>query len=844
MLVSVARTVLSVSVIGDTVILPRPSKELLGAGAFGFGSINCGMLKRPCRTYNATGKCHFGEHCKFLHSTINITQEEKCQILQQNEAVSKVKVTTSEQLPLENQNFDEKSREENHGSLKPEKQEASGSEKEKGNICRSYANTRFCRYGSRCRFKHILPSKPTQKLTGIAQTDKAPSIKEENVKAGLHDGSKTNQVQDENGEKTPSAQDAKKLSKDSARAPTSRKVCKFFRRGFCHYGKSCYFYHPADNNTSKSCEKEEPVDTTECTEITDAEKWTKVARTPKVINIFKRDEVDDAKLKELRTTEITQLKRRFPAENLKLLEETDKKASFVFTFIPTDPDWPFDVRSFDIQVSFNENYPLKLFSVDVPLDQDLPATVQRYIKASLEEWTVKKEEECQKKGIVELLFRPFLRWMDRNMENIVTEGLKQLRRDLNAREAGLQFITANELRKEQDCQVPDDEASTVDSAVIDTEKDSRRPVVYRKFDNTEEEVYTGPDPEANIGTLEDSSSEDDDEDDNSNGDSEETGNEKGHQRPQIDPNTERRGTEMSFRNKWVWYLTTILVEKLRLVVQCERCKNTTDFITPPNRVNSIACSKCNNTQLVVYRPVLSHANCTTFGYLDLEGCTAFDVILQDCHFSLGCVMCGRDFLSKSYVLGRVMEVRCRGCHSVMKFAADAVKLTPLTFDGVDSSKFSGKVYTVGSRKNRRVPKDPAIQEGKPLPENGACKHYKKSFRWLRFPCCGKAYPCDICHDDKEDHPMVFANRMICGYCCKEQAYAAERPCKGCGGALTKVHTTHWEGGKGCRNKVTMSRNDEKKYSNLEKTVSKSLQEKKTGKKKNTNPGVKITSNWT
>lgn len=31
-----------------------------------------------------------------------------------------------------------------------------------------------------------------------------------------------------------------------------------------------------------------------------------------------------------------------------------------------------------------------------------------------------------KKGIVELFFRPFLRWMDRNMEAIVTEGLKQV----------------------------------------------------------------------------------------------------------------------------------------------------------------------------------------------------------------------------------------------------------------------------------------------------------------------------------------------------------------------------------------------------------------------------------
>jgi len=38
-----------------------------------------------------------------------------------------------------------------------------------------------------------------------------------------------------------------------------------------------------------------------------------------------------------------------------------------------------------------------------------------------------------------------------------------------------------------------------------------------------------------------------------------------------------------------------------------------------------------------------------------------------------------------------------------------------------------------------------------------------------------------------------------------QSYALEKPCSGCSSSLTKVHTTHWEGGRGCRNKITMSR---------------------------------------
>lgn len=39
---------------------------------------------------------------------------------------------------------------------------------------------------------------------------------------------------------------------------------------------------------------------------------------------------------------------------------------------------------------------------------------------------------------------------------------------------------------------------------------------------------------------------------------------------------------------------------------------------------------------------------------------------------------------------------------------------------------------------------------------------------FRFPCCGRTYPCDVCHDENQDHPMELATRMICGYCAKEQ----------------------------------------------------------------------------
>lgn len=50
----------------------------------------------------------------------------------------------------------------------------------------------------------------------------------------------------------------------------------------------------------------------------------------------------------------------------------------------------------------------------------------RFIETSLEEWTNTKQAELISAGIVRLEFRPFLKWLDRNLETIVTGALRQV----------------------------------------------------------------------------------------------------------------------------------------------------------------------------------------------------------------------------------------------------------------------------------------------------------------------------------------------------------------------------------------------------------------------------------
>lgn len=50
----------------------------------------------------------------------------------------------------------------------------------------------------------------------------------------------------------------------------------------------------------------------------------------------------------------------------------------------------------------------------------------RFMETSLEEWTNTKQAELISAGVVRLEFRLFLKWLDRNLETIVTGALRQV----------------------------------------------------------------------------------------------------------------------------------------------------------------------------------------------------------------------------------------------------------------------------------------------------------------------------------------------------------------------------------------------------------------------------------
>lgn len=145
-----------------------------------------------------------------------------------------------------------------------------------------------------------------------------------------------------------------------------------------------------------------------------------------------------------------------------------------------------------------------------------------------------------------------------------------------------------------------------------------------------------------------------------------------------------------------------------------------------------------------------HEASNVFGYLDIEGCKVFDVLESE--FSGSCFGCSTsNTFSLHPMVGNPVSKNCVQCHQKMNCSIQGLQFHKIK--AVRATPVNVEVKKV------KKPKDPmmmGVRVGFPLPENGACKHYKRSFRWMRFPCCGRIFPCDKCHDEnsKDKHEII------------------------------------------------------------------------------------------
>ena len=260
-------------------------------------------------------------------------------------------------------------------------------------------------------------------------------------------------------------------------------------------------------------------------------------------------------------------------------------------------------------------------------------------------------------------------------------------------------------------------------------------------------------------------------------------------------------------------VSVLSVTQISLLVCCSRCQSTNNLkLIRPHSSLFANCRKCSRRLEAAFHPDLTHTSNNRLCAIKTATCTPTDIV--EATLQVSCESCSgaaEVFRSTAHPSMKPGDQRfhstCPSCHKVMS----GTFKVPLAWR---SPALTNKL--------RAPPKQAPITPGQPLPENGACDHFKKSFRWYRYACCGRAYACDDCHDKKvveeglEKHELQHGSRYICGFCAHEQPVSRVE-CEQCGESKVPRFTSHWEGGKGMRDQTRMSRKDAKKYSGLSKS---------------------------
>ena len=339
-------------------------------------------------------------------------------------------------------------------------------------------------------------------------------------------------------------------------------------------------------------------------------------------------------------------------------------------------------------------------------------------------------------------------------------------------------------------------------------------VGLKKFDNQVAQTYVYNESADTYSYSSDSSQ-----------DREETPNSEHNRDPAVlEINPSRRGIEVVFEKLLMWRIGTARLDEVNCQISCIRCGQTRDLELSGSyedmRVQSHWCSKCKGLLRVALRPAILHENNSIACYMDCSpGVTVVDMLPST--VLVWCFSCGTEIFMPKVQRGRRVEKNCPKCHTKMAFCTQNITLTDLEPEKhrkqtLNRQKNSCSHSQASELKRHGAqgtanPQMVRLIKGEPLPNMGACKHFQKSLRWLRFSCCGKLYPCPVCHEEIGGCILgSIANTMVCGKCSHEQP-CISGPCINCSFKMGKGRSNaHWQGGAGSRNTLTMSKKDRKK----------------------------------
>lgn len=183
-------------------------------------------------------------------------------------------------------------------------------------VCRFYSQGRFCQFGRRCRFLHQR-GEANEALKGLENQNGTAAEPDDHADAQAKD---------------PTGKSGSQRGAAPARKERPRRPCRYFLSGYCAMEDRCRFWHPEQfpslENRPGPRERDPPGPR------------APVARPNTIEMAAKLSELTPDVVKRLRDTEICQLLKRIPKDQLIVQEREDGQLTYYrITVQPTDPDW-------------------------------------------------------------------------------------------------------------------------------------------------------------------------------------------------------------------------------------------------------------------------------------------------------------------------------------------------------------------------------------------------------------------------------------------------------------------------------------------------------------------------
>ncbi|KHN75429.1 Uncharacterized protein C18H10.09 [Toxocara canis] len=582
--------------------------------------------------------------------------------------------------------------------------------------------------------------------------------------------------------------------------PPKRRICKYFAtEQSCYFGDRCRFLHiqTAEKKLEslRSASEQEPASVLS-TDVPSR----KIPFRPRTLQLTK-EQLGSPEQLHIFDSEVAYFKRRFPGT---VVTKSEKGAAIVFEYSVTDPEWIFDVKAMRFIFTLPQSYPVDKGCLSVG-DDSLPKPLVIHLEKAFSEYLTARWKAFESKNAFESVGKSLIKWIDRSIFELFIAGLKKTKMIFEAENAGISLILPS---APSETTIPSTDTKFVGTNEGDGDLQSMH--MEKKKDDAE------------IATMEDVEQQAGKDEEDKNNEIDELVPSEVFVADNTPSTTNETSATIDVRVQWndlSANIASLSAASLAVSTKCVKCGALSFVTCVPHRIVTATCRRCSNRQSIYMKPELVHENSNVIARLDPKGCRPVDCVLLSSSFRFVCLNCNREATAENLGYGVAHKTWCFSCHTKCEFDISAIRFAGNFHLIAKEDEMMPKIKIT---KKKKPEQQIIIVDGEPLPDHGTCKHYKKSYRWLRFPCCGKLYPCDSCHDENElDHEMKFATRMVCGFCSKEQPFQKAKPCIRCSENVTRVKTSHWEGGKGCRDQNLMSRNDDRKYANSRmKTVSK------------------------